>query len=492
MDAILRYRTRIQAHPRYRWIVLATVLFGLFAVGFSFTILSTVLPQIDSEFGVNESVSHWVVTAPILVFGIAGPIVGKFGDIYGAKRPFLIGFGIATIFLLLTGFAWDIGSLILFRVVAALEGAATGPCAVKYIAAHFDPEERSKAFGWFSFVSAGAPTLGLFAGAAIVPVLGWRAIFFIQAPMCAVALLFAWVILDDTEARPDVRVHVPGAILLGAAAFCGLFALNLGVASGWTRTLYLMVAATPVLLVAFVWSQKRTDHPLFPLRYFRRRNFTLSLLSSTLVNFAYLGGFIIAPFLLADLLGLDQRQTLAVLVSRPLAFTVVAIGAGYAVARVGERVGAVFGAAAIATAMVMLAGVGESGPVVLVICGLATAGVGLGFCQPSLNTASVNAMDLEDQAVAGGMAASVQSIGAALGNVVLVGIVRSGLPPGTTTADAAPSVLRSAFGEAYLVGAIVALAAVLVSVGIRRTPRTVAEAEPHLPDVEVVETGELI
>lgn len=492
MEAVRRYRTRIQAHRRYRWIVLATVLFGLFAVGFSFTILSTVLPQIDSDFGVDESVSHWVVTAPILVFGIAGPIVGKFGDIYGAKRPFLIGFGLATVFLFLTGFAWNIQSLIAFRVVAALEGAATGPCTVKYIAAHFEPRERSKAFGWFSFVSAGAPTIGLFAGAVLVPMLGWRSIFLIQAPMCAVALVVAWIILDDTEARPDVRVHVVGAILLGAAAFCGLFALNLGVSSGWTPVLYLMVVATPILGAAFVWTQTRTDHPLFPLHYFRRRNFTLSLLASTLVNFAYLGGFIIAPFLLTDLLGLGQGQTLAVLISRPLAFTLVAVWAGYAVARLGERVGAVFGAGAIAVAMAMLANVGEAGPLVLVVCGLAVAGIGLGFCQPSLNTAGVNAMDLEDQAVAGGMAASVQSIGGALGNVVLVGILRSGLPAGTTTAEAAPSTLRAAFGDAYLVGAIVAFAAVVLTIGIRRTPRTGADAAPRLPDVEVLETGELV
>lgn len=492
MDVVRRWRSRVQAHPRYRWIVLATVLFGLFAVGLSFTVLSTVLPQIDSEFGVDESVSHWVVTAPILVFGIAGPIVGKFGDIYGAKRPYLVGFGIATVFLFLTGLSWNIGSLIAFRVIAALEGAATGPCAVKYIAAHFEPAERSKAFGWFSFVSAGAPTIGLFVGAAIVPLLGWRAIFFIQVPLCAIALVIAWVVLDDTDARPDVRVHVPGALLLGAAAFCGLFALNLGVASGWTAPLYLMLAATPVLLAVFVWTQARTDHPLFPLHYFRRRNFTLSLLASTMVNFAYLGGFIIAPFLLADLLGLPEGQTLAVLVSRPLAFTLVAIWAGYAVARIGERTGAVFGAAAIGGAMVMLASVGETSPVALVVCGLAIAGIGLGFCQPSLNTASVNAMDLEDQAVAGGMAASVQSIGGALGNVVLVGILRSGLPPGATTADVAPAALESAFSDAYLVGAIVALVAVAVAFGIRRTPRRVAEEAPRLPDVEVVETGELI
>lgn len=491
MDLALRIRARAQAHPRYRWIVLATVLFGLFAVGFSFTILSTVLPQIDTDFGVDESVSHWVVTAPILVFGIAGPIAGKFGDVYGAKRPFLIGFGIATVFLFLTGLAWNIGSLILFRVVGALEGAATGPCAVKYIAAHFEPEERSKAFGWFSFVAAGAPTLGLFAGAAIVPVLGWRAIFFIQAPLCALALLVAWVVLDDTEARPDVRIDVTGALLLGAAAFCGLFALNQGVATGWSATLYLMLAATPLLVAAFVWSQARTENPLFPLHYFKRRNFTLSLLASTLVNFAYLGGFIIAPFLLTDLLGLSQGETLAVLVTRPLAFTLVAVWAGYAVARLGERVGATFGAIAITVAMVMLAGVSEVGSVALAVGGLALAGVGLGFCQPSLNTAGVNAMDLEDQAVAGGMAASVQSIGAALGNVVLVAILRSGLPPEVTTAEADPDVLRSAFTDAYAVGAVVALLAVVVAAGIRRTPRA-AKAPRSMTDVEVVETGELI
>jgi len=494
---IHRLRARAQASPRYRWIVLTTVLFGLFAVGLSFTILSTVLPVIGSEFGVNETVSHWVVTAPILTFGIAGPIVGKVGDIYGAKRPFLIGFGLATLFLVLTGLAWNIGSLIVFRVFGALEGAATGPCSVKYIATHFPPEERSKAFGWWSTVAAGAPTVGLVAGTAVVPLLGWRAIFFLQAPMCLAALVVAWIVLDDTEKQPHVKVDVTGSVLLGLSMFCGLFALNQGFATGWNPLLVGMVAAAPFLFAAFVVSQRRSTHPLFPLRYFRRRNFSLSLAGSTLVNVAYLGGFIIAPFLLSGMLGYGSGEVLAVLVTRPLAFTVVAVGAGYAVAHIGERVGAVVGAGLICLGMVVLALLTPTSTVQVVVLGLASAGVGLGFASPSLNTSITNAVDLEDQAVAGGMSASVQAIGGALGNVVLVGILHASVPGGDVE-GAPPAVLEPAFRRSYLVGAAVALVATLLALGLRRTARSAEvgaagedlTAIPPARELDVVETGE--
>ncbi len=453
------FRDRIRAHPRYRWIVLWTLLFGLFAVGLSFTILSVVLPSIGRELHAAPGTIAWVVTGPILAFGVAGPVFGKIGDLYGAKRTYLAGFGVATVFLLFTGLAWNAESLIVFRVLAALEGAATGPAAVKFIATLFPPRDRSRALGWFSFVMAGAPTFGLVAGSLVVPVLGWRAIFLCQVPLCAGAVVLAALVLDETPRQVGTRLDLRGAGLLGAAAFCGLFALNRAGDWGFANpAIIALFAATPLFAGSFVWSQRRTDHPLFPLGYFRERNFAAALTSSSLTNFAYLGGLVLSPFLLERVLGYEEQAVYLVLLARPGLFAISGPIAGYVVARLGVRRVAVFGSALVTASLVVLALLSRGSPLWLVLLGLALSGVGLGVASPATSSAAVNSLRLEDQGIGGGLIASAQSVGASAGTVTFVLV--------QTTVAAAAGVATS-FRAAYLTGAAVAGLAV-VAAGILR------------------------
>ena len=80
---------RVEAHPRYPWIVLATALFGLFSVGFTITILSNSIPRIARDLHSDESTLTWVVTAPLLAFAVFGPAAGKLADLRGQRRVYL-------------------------------------------------------------------------------------------------------------------------------------------------------------------------------------------------------------------------------------------------------------------------------------------------------------------------------------------------------------------------------------------------------------------
>ena len=153
-------------HAR-RWWILATVLFGLFAVNVTITILAVSIHRIADEFGTTEATMTWVVTGPMLAFGVVGPLVGKLGDRLGHRRLFLWGMVGVVITAAASAVAWSAASLITFRILGAIEGAATGPASFAIISRVFAQRERVKALGYWTMVGAGGPVIGVVAGGPI-------------------------------------------------------------------------------------------------------------------------------------------------------------------------------------------------------------------------------------------------------------------------------------------------------------------------------------
>ena len=106
----------------------------------------------------------------------------------------------------------------------------------------FEPEERVKALGYWSFVSAGAPVLGVVVGAPVVEAFGWRWVFAAQVPLCLIGFVVALAILPETERQKGVRFDIPGAVLLAVSITSLLFGLNRGAAWGWSNTVVIVDA----------------------------------------------------------------------------------------------------------------------------------------------------------------------------------------------------------------------------------------------------------
>src|SRR5947209_8700471 len=199
--SLFRHRLvrRVESSDRYRWWVLWTVLAGLFSVGLTITILAVSLPRIAADLHSDTTTLTWVITGPLLAFGVVGPLLGKAGDIWGQKRMFILSLCAATVFAALTAVAWNAGSLIAFRVLGAGEGAAVGPASMALIMLVFPREDRVKAMGWWSLVGAGAPVLGVVAGGPIVQHVAWGLIYGAHVACTLAALALAVIVLPGRE-----------------------------------------------------------------------------------------------------------------------------------------------------------------------------------------------------------------------------------------------------------------------------------------------------
>lgn len=445
------------------WAVLLVVLSALFTVGFTITILVVSLRSIAEEFDTSISFISWSITGPMLAFGVVGPAFGKAGDLWGHKRVFVLGLTGAGIFSALTAVAWSAPSMVAFRILSASAGAATGPATMAYINRLFAPEQRVRPLSYWSFVNAGAPVLGVVAGAPLVEALGWRVIFVIQAPLCIVGVIIALWLLPDTERAEGISFDLAGSATLGIGAAMMLAGVNQGPQWGWSHpaTMSLLVASV-VSLVLFVRIEQRVEHPLLPLAWLRTRNVALPVMSQTLSNFAYMGGFLLAPQVLDEILRYDTAKISLVVITRPLTFAVIAPLASLVTIRLGERVMGVAGCLCVTGSMLAFATVGPGTGTMLMLVALGLSGAGIGMSSPAMTSLVANAVDDRDLGVAGAMQQLMTQLGAVFGSVVMTSVQQS-VGGGRPTSGS--------YSAAFLVASGVALAAVVLSARVQPTAR---------------------
>jgi EmrB/QacA subfamily drug resistance transporter len=442
----------------HRWVVLWTVLAGLFSVNVTFTIFAVALTNVAHGLHTSLADVTWVITAPLLTFGVAAPVLGKIGDTYGHRRLYLAGTALAVVCALLTAAAPNIGSLIAARALSGIDGAAAGAASMALIFRVFEEEDRTKAMGWWSLVGAGGPVIGVVVGGFLISAFGWRALFLLQAPLTAAALVVAYLVLPETEPARSEAFDRAGAVAITVSVTALLVGLNRGPVMGWSSPLVVgALALCPVAAALFVRAEGRARAPLLPLELLRRRNFSFPIANQVFTNFAYMGGFILAPILLERVFGLSTAGAGLMVIARPLTFSIVAPVAGYLAGRVGQRFSAVAGSAALAASMAVFAVVTRESGTTWVVLALALSGVGMGVASPSVAAAVANSVD-EDSL---GVASASQQLMAQVGVVAGIQVMQTIQASRQSAAG-----LVGSFHDAYLVGIVMCLAAAACGFGM--------------------------
>ena len=432
-----------------RWVLLAA-LAGMFATTFPITILTVSLGSVAMEFGVAENTAAWVISAPMLLSAVSLPLLGKLGDLYGHRRVFLTGFALATAVAVATAFAWDVISLIGLRTLAAVLGGATQPTSMALIFGVYPPEQRVRAMGWWSMTGAAAPALGLVLGGPLVDWLGWRVVFVFQAVISLLALVLAALVLRETE-RQRVRFDVPGALALTLGVGGWMLALGrlreVELSSLWIAG---PVVAGALGLVAFVGIERRAAEPLLPLDFFRRSNFSASILSNAFMGAAYMGAFVIAPIVLLEVFGFSISVAAGIMLLRTASLTAASPLGGHLGFRVGERGAAMIGCAVMTVGIAVIAGATLQSSLWLLGIGLVLQGVGHGLALPSLTSAVSNAVEEQDLGIASATNRLTGQAGAAFG-ITLLSLVYGGVNT--------PGALAAAFLAGAVLGGFSLLAA---------------------------------
>ncbi|MHB8437564.1 MAG: MFS transporter [Acidimicrobiales bacterium] len=482
-------RARRSSH--YRWWVLWVVLSGLLATNMLFTVFVVALPQVAQGLHTTVATITWVVTGPMLAFGVAAPMVGKASDLFGHRRTFLFGLSLEVAVAALSATAPSAGVLIAARILGGLVGASVGASSMALVLSVFDPRERVKALGFWSLVGAGGPVIGVAVGGPVIQLFGWRWLFVMEMPVLVVSALLATTVLPARAAgrrrvaRGELVLDYAGALSIAACVGAYLFALNRGPVWGWTSPGVFVALAVSVLAGLSFWrAERRSPEPVFPLHYLRRRNFVFPIISMSVSNFAYIGGFFLAPLLLEEVYGYAHDQSAVGLLSlpRPITFSLIAPVAGYVSVRIGERTSALVGTCAVVASMGVFALTGQSTGLVLVEVAFVLSGIGLGVGQPSLAASVANEFPPEDLGAASASQQLMNQLGTVSG-IQVMQTVQASAARGRSGAHA----LLSSFHLAFLLGGAVALVGVFTAAMTRSTNR-ITTPRVHLE--EAVETAE--
>lgn len=494
---MLRHRVQARAtgSTHHRWWVLASLLAGLFALNFTFTVFVVALPTVRHQFDTSFSVLTWASTGPLLAFGLAAPVFGKAGDLFGHRRLYLLGLAGAMVAAVLTALAPDVWVLLAARALDGMQGAATGTASMALILRMFAPEERVKAMGWWSMVGAGGPVIGVTVGSPVIEYLGWRSLFWVQLGLLVVSAVVVALVLPAHRrypaaaapalaaaparagrggASPD-RMDWLGSWTLSGAVTGTMLALSAGPVLGWASPWVVLSAVLAVAALAgFVHRERTAAHPLVPPEYFRRRNFVCPMGTRAAVNFAYFGAFFLFPLMMEEVHGWSVTEVGLVSIARPLVFSLSAPMAGYAAVRVGERASATAGALCVVASMVVFALLGPSPSMALVVLALCLAGLGMGVAAPSTSSAQANEVDAGRLGVTSAAQQLATQLGEVAGIQVLVTVQESLAHRAGLGAAHLGTALLPSFRTACWVGAAVAAAGVACALAMRdlRRPGT--------------------
>jgi EmrB/QacA subfamily drug resistance transporter len=267
----------LTTEPRNLLILVACIL-GSVIVFVDSTVVNVALPAMQRDLGGGLALQQWVVDAYLLTLGSLLLVGGSLGDLFGARRLFLLGiisFGLTSI---LCAAAPDGTLLILGRGLQGVTGAILTPAGLAVIATTFSGEARGAAIGAWTAWTGIAFVIGPLMGGWLVTHASWRWVFIVNVPFAIVtAVLVAYAV---PKHRPDpnrARVDFVGAGLCVLGLGGPVFALIEEPRRGFSDPLILApFFGGLVLLAGFLWWEQRAEHPMLPLRLFSKRNFSFA------------------------------------------------------------------------------------------------------------------------------------------------------------------------------------------------------------------------
>ncbi|CAG9213246.1 Permeases of the major facilitator superfamily [Paraburkholderia tropica] len=422
------------ARSHHGW-ALVVLLVGAILPPVDYFIVNLALPAIHTGLAASAAQLQMVVSAYACANAVAQITGGRLGDLYGRKRMFMIGMAGFVLASTLCGLATSGAMLVGARILQGLFAAVLAPQVLATIRSVFTPHEQVRVMGFYGFVFGVAAVIGQLGGGALISLhpfgLGWRAIFLVNLPIGALALLGSWRFIPESRPPRGARIDVPGTVLLSLFLLMLVYPLTRGREEGWPTWMLICLAASVPMLGALLRVEARSlargHDPLLDVRLFRNPvvalGLTLAFLFYTLSAFflsygIYLQGALhwtplacgvaILPFGLGFL-------------SSPLLMPrlVFRLG-GYRVLTLGFALIALGLAAAASLANVGAPGAGF-------YLGLAAMGVGQGLVLPSVVRIVLAEVEPARAGVASGMVTATLQIGAAVGAATLGGVFFSHL-----------------------------------------------------------------
>lgn len=417
--------------------MLAICALSLFLVGLDTTIVNVGLPSIGRGLSTGTRGLEWIVDAYTVVFASLLISAGAVADRFGRRRVFqcgLVVFGAAS---LASALAPSLGILVAARAVQGAGASMLSPVALAIVvSAMSDPRERAQAIGVWASVFGLSMAAGPVVGGALIAALGWRSIFWINAPVIVAAVILSALFVPESRAPRAPRLDLPGQALLTIAVSISVGVLIEGPRIGWASPLawagYLVTVAAAA---SFTWVEQHRNEPLMDLGLFRRPAFTTAVLGAVVVFVALNVTLLLNTLYLQHARGWTPLAAGLATLPMALGATVCAPLSGHLVGRRGPRLPLLLAGVFITTGAACLVDLSRDTSVLLLLLAYLLIGTGFGFANAPVTNTAVSGLPRARAGVAGAITSTARQVGSAIGIAIAGGLAAGATPDSLTQAS---------------------------------------------------------
>lgn len=414
-----------------RSLALAVLCVVLFLTFLDNTIVSVALGNVQQTLHAGVAGLQWIVGAYALTFAGAMLGFGMVGDEFGRKRVMIIGIVIFLAGSVLSALAPNPGVLIAGRAVMGFGAAASEPGTLSMLRHIYlnDERERGWAVGVWTAVSGVALALGPVIGGALVGIWDWRAIFWFNLVVGALALALCASVLTENSDPDAHRVDIGGS-LFGAAAISALaFAVIEGESAGFGSALVIVFFCVFVAgIIGFFWWESRAEHPLLDLRFLRVPAFLTANVVAFCAYFATFAVFFFTALFLDEVAGNSGYRIALTFLPMTVLMVVASVLANRWVSAVGLGWSLLVGSVLFAAGLVLTAlTISPKPSYVPLAAALALSGIGVGSTVVPATSAALSAVPPERSGMAASATNTSREIGAVTGVAVLGALVAARL-----------------------------------------------------------------
>jgi EmrB/QacA subfamily drug resistance transporter len=412
------------------WIIFSALIAGMLLSSLDQTIVSTAMPTIVGQLG---GVEHqvWITTAYILATTIVMPIYGKFGDVLGRRRLFLVAIAIFTLASVGCAFATDFWMFVTFRAIQGLGGGGLMILSQAIIADIVPASERGKYLGPLGAIFGLSAVAGPLLGGFFVDNLTWQWAFYINIPVGIAAFIIALVALKLPNKRATLRIDWLGVLFLSIATTCLIMFTDFGgdAEIGWgSMVTWSWALGLAIAVGLFILVESRAQDPIMPLSLFTNRIFVTATGIGLALGIGMFAAIGFVPTFLQMSSGTSAAESGLLMLPMMVGLMGTAIGSGILISRTGKyKIFPILGTLITGAAMVAMTTLAAATPIWLICVYLFFFGAGLGLIMQVVVLVVQNAVPAAEIGTATSANNYFREMGAALGTAVFGALFTSRL-----------------------------------------------------------------
>lgn len=426
----LQNENKSQLSNKGRLTLMAVLLSGAFAAILNQTLLATAIPHIMADLELEADVAQWLQSVFMLVNGIMIPVTAFLISKFSTRALFFTALSLFGMGTLVCGISPNFPVLMMGRVLQAAGAGIIMPLMQTILFLVYPKSERGKAMGMFGLVISFAPAIGPTLSGWFIDIYPWRGLFYMLLPIVIIDLIVAYFILRNVTEQTNPKLDIV-SIMLSTLGFGGLlYGFSVAGNSGWLSPVVIIsLIVGAIALFIFIRRQNSLEQPILEFGVFKDKIFTLTTALGMIVFMAMIGGAVILPILMQNMLGFSAMASGMMLFPGALIMGVMSPITGRLFDRYGARWLAIIGLGIVTVTTLMFTNLDTETTFTYLAVVNAFRMLGVAMVMMPVTTAGLNQMSKKMVPHGTAMNNTMRQIAGAVGTALLVSIMTNTMIP---------------------------------------------------------------